>query len=133
MKETVGVRRRIIIKTNKHFIKKDSPYGFEYIYLFTALRQVVGHGSEVRSSIWHSCSWNNSIEMWEIEWPEEKTGSFNLMTFYRDAIDLEIDVFHSIPCYYITQVRRHKISDEHTFFVTMFCKSTQGGSIRKGS
>ena len=69
--------------------------------------------------------------MWEIEWPEEKTGSFNLMTFYIDAIDLEIDVFHSIPCYYITQVRRHKISDEHTFSLPCFANLRKGGASEK--
>eukprot|EP00957_Ditylum_brightwellii_P061204 4644117-Ditylum_brightwellii.AAC.1 len=53
---------------------ENTPGGFENCAVLTALRQAVGHGGEIGSSIWHTHSWNDDTEMWEIEWPEEKLG-----------------------------------------------------------
>ena len=60
----------------------------------------------------------------------EKTGSFNLVAFYRDATDLEVDVFHSMACYLITQGGGHKSSDGHVFF-SMFENIRKGGASDK--
>eukprot|EP00957_Ditylum_brightwellii_P100636 7670626-Ditylum_brightwellii.AAC.1 len=45
------------------------------------LRQAVGRGSEIGSSMWRTSSFNHDTEQWELDWPEEKTGTANLMTF----------------------------------------------------
>eukprot|EP00957_Ditylum_brightwellii_P009248 699719-Ditylum_brightwellii.AAC.1 len=60
---------------NKHLISENTPDGFENCVVLTALRQAVGRGGKIGSSIWHTCSWNDDTEMWEIEWSEEKTGT----------------------------------------------------------
>eukprot|EP00957_Ditylum_brightwellii_P039301 2973202-Ditylum_brightwellii.AAC.1 len=72
MKKTVGVGGSIIINMNKHLISENTPDGFENCALLTALRQAMGRGCEIGSSIWHTYSWNEDTEMWVIEWPEEK-------------------------------------------------------------
>eukprot|EP00957_Ditylum_brightwellii_P074095 5630205-Ditylum_brightwellii.AAC.1 len=38
-----------------------------------------------------------------MEWPQEKTGSTNIMTFSRDKDGLEVDIFHNMACYLLTQ------------------------------
>ena len=53
------------------------------------------------------------------------------MTFYRYATDLEVDVYHIIPCYLITQGRTHKSSDEHTFSFPCFANIRKGGASEK--
>ena len=66
--------------------------------------------------------------MWQLECPEEKTVSVNLMTFSRDATYLKVDVFHSMKCYLITQGGGHRHSDEHTFLFLCFENLRKGGS-----
>ena len=66
VKKKVGVGHQIIIKMNTHFIKQDSPDGFDNISVFKELRQAVGHVSEVGSSICKSCYCNNDTETWKI-------------------------------------------------------------------
>ena len=103
VKNKVVVGHQIIIKMNTHLIKQDSPYRFYYIVVLTALMQAVGCGSEVISSIWDVFSWNHDTDMWEIEWQEGGNGCVNLVTFSRDATNIEVNVFHSMACYLITQ------------------------------
>ena len=91
----------------------------------------MGRGGEIGSSIWHTCSWNDDTEMWEIEWAEEKTGTVNLMTFSRDNTDLEVDMFHSMACYLITQGGGHKSSDENKFLFPCFANLRKGGASEK--
>eukprot|EP00957_Ditylum_brightwellii_P083388 6338879-Ditylum_brightwellii.AAC.1 len=74
---------------NKHFIKFDTADGYENHAVLTALRKAVGRGGKVRSTIWQSCYWNHNTTHREMEWPEEKTGNTNIMTFSRDKDDLE--------------------------------------------
>eukprot|EP00957_Ditylum_brightwellii_P176315 13425753-Ditylum_brightwellii.AAC.1 len=69
---------------NKYFFKLDTPDGYENHAVLTALRQAVGCGDEVGFTIWQSCYWNHDTKHWKMEWPEEKTGSTNTMTFSRD-------------------------------------------------
>ena len=64
VKEKVGVGCQIIIKTNSHLIKQGLPDCFENTVVFTELSQAVGCGSEVRSSIPNSLSWNHNTDMW---------------------------------------------------------------------
>ena len=55
-----------------------------------------------------------------------KTEYVNLMIFSRDAKDLEVDVFHIMACYLITQGGGTEISDEHKFFFRLLQIYTRG-------
>ena len=94
------------------------------------LRQAVGHGGEVGSSIWKSCSFNHDTEQWELEWPEEKTGNANLMTFTRDATNFEIDVFHSMAAYLTVFEGRLKRNEDKYLF-PCFANMRKGGASEK--
>eukprot|EP00957_Ditylum_brightwellii_P041019 3106132-Ditylum_brightwellii.AAC.1 len=103
VKKTVPVGRKVVIAINKHFIKCDTVDGYENHAVSTALRQAVGCNCKVGSTIRQSCYWNHDTKHWEMEWPEEKAGSTNVITFSRDKYDLEVDMFHSMACYLLTQ------------------------------
>ena len=66
VKDTVGVGRHIVFKMNSNLIKQCLPDCFENTVVFITLNQEVGYGSEVRSSIPNSLSWNHNTDTWEI-------------------------------------------------------------------
>ena len=53
------------------------------------------------------------------------------MTFSIDATDLEVDLFHSMACYLITQVGGRNSSDEHNFLFPCFENLCKGGASDK--
>ena len=129
--DTLPVVRENIIAMNRHFIQKDDPGSFEKQAVLTALRQAVGRGGEIGTSIWKTCSWNIETEMLEIEWPEEKTGTANLMTFSRDNDNLEVDFFHSMACYLMTQEGRHGSTNQSKYLFPCFANLQKGGASAK--
>eukprot|EP00957_Ditylum_brightwellii_P148990 11343798-Ditylum_brightwellii.AAC.1 len=62
VKKTVYVGCKAVIAINKHFIKCDSADGYENRVVLTALRQAVGRGGNVGSTIWQSCYWNHDTK-----------------------------------------------------------------------
>eukprot|EP00957_Ditylum_brightwellii_P179362 13664114-Ditylum_brightwellii.AAC.2 len=48
------------------------------------LKQAVGRSGEIGSSMQQTSSFNYNTEQWELEWPKEKIGTANLMSFSRD-------------------------------------------------
>ena len=53
------------------------------------------------------------------------------MTFSIHATDLEVDLFHSMECYLITQVGGHKSYDKHKFLFPCFSNLREGGASDK--
>eukprot|EP00957_Ditylum_brightwellii_P098116 7475250-Ditylum_brightwellii.AAC.1 len=66
-----------------------------------------------------------------MEWPEEKTGSTNVMTFSRDKDDLEVDMFHSMACYLLTQEGKCTSESENIYVFPYFANLQKGGAADK--
>eukprot|EP00957_Ditylum_brightwellii_P048436 3675827-Ditylum_brightwellii.AAC.1 len=68
-----------------------------------------------------------------MEQPEKKTGSANVMTFSRDKDDLEVDMFHSMSCYLLTQEGKYTSESENIYVFPCFANLQKGGAANKVS
>eukprot|EP00957_Ditylum_brightwellii_P203299 15334065-Ditylum_brightwellii.AAC.1 len=69
-------------------------------------------------------------EQWESEWPEEKTGTANLMSFSRGNTNYDIDVFHTMACCTILLEGRYSPDDQGYLF-PCFVNMRKGGASAK--
>eukprot|EP00957_Ditylum_brightwellii_P186195 14174240-Ditylum_brightwellii.AAC.1 len=93
MKKTVSMGCKVVIAVNKYLTKCDTPEGYENHAVLTALRQAVECGGNIGLTIWQSSYWNHDTKHWEMEWPEEKTGSTDIMNFIRDKMIWKLACF----------------------------------------
>ena len=59
-----------------------------------------------------------------------KNGSINFMTCPRDVANLEVDVFHSMICYFITQGGVQKGFDEQKLLLLCFENLHMGEDVQ---
>jgi hypothetical protein len=129
-KKTLSVGRQIIIYVTRHLLKQDKAESYENRAVLAILRQAVGRGGEIGSSVWCTSSFNLDTEQWELEWPEEKTGTANLMSFSRDNTNYELDVFHAMACYTMLLEGRYTPDDQGYLF-PCFANMRKGGASTK--
>eukprot|EP00957_Ditylum_brightwellii_P091159 6940651-Ditylum_brightwellii.AAC.2 len=63
----------------------------------------------------------------------KKTGSANVMTFSSDKDDLEVDMFHSMAYYLLTQEGKYTSKSENAYVFPCFANLQKGGAADKVS
>ena len=114
--KTLSVGRHITVEITRYLLKQDKSECYENRAVLAMLRQAVGRGGEIGSFVWQTSSFNHDTEQWELDWPKEKTGTANLMTFSRDNTNYEIDVFHAMACYTMLLEGRYSPDDQGYLF-----------------
>uniref|UniRef100_A0A7S3H495 Uncharacterized protein n=1 Tax=Spumella elongata TaxID=89044 RepID=A0A7S3H495_9STRA len=63
--------------------------------------QAVGRGGECAYSSYKKSHWDSVYRAWCMTWYCQKTNAVKNMSFFCDAHRFEIDIFHSLCCYWI--------------------------------
>lgn len=63
--------------------------------------QAVGRGGECAYSSYKKSLWDSVYKAWCMTWYCQKTNAVKNMSFFCDAHRFEIDIFHSLCCYWI--------------------------------
>eukprot|EP00957_Ditylum_brightwellii_P104406 7951783-Ditylum_brightwellii.AAC.1 len=128
--KTLSVERHITVKITHYLLKQDKSECYENRAVLAMLRQAVGRGGEIDSSVWRTSSFNYDTEQWELEWLKEKTGTANLMSFSRGNTNYEIDVSHAMACYTMLLEGRYSPDDQGYLF-PCFANMRKGGASTK--
>eukprot|EP00957_Ditylum_brightwellii_P194034 14777550-Ditylum_brightwellii.AAC.1 len=62
--KTLSVERHITVKITRYFLKQDKSECYKNRVVFAMLRQAVGRGGEIGSSVWRTSSFNHDTEQW---------------------------------------------------------------------
>eukprot|EP00957_Ditylum_brightwellii_P051213 3882531-Ditylum_brightwellii.AAC.1 len=66
--KTLSVGKHITVEITCYLLKQDKSKCYENRAVLAMLRQAVGRGREIGSSVWHTSSFNYDTEQWELEW-----------------------------------------------------------------
>lgn len=73
----------------------------EYRAAINVTFAAVGRGGEVGYSSYNLCEWNTIYQSLFMLWQEKKTNKQKTMNFFCDALHWEIDIVHSLACYFV--------------------------------
>jgi hypothetical protein len=75
--------------------------GVEFRAAINMTFAAVGRGGEVAKSSFQLAHWNTVYNSLFLDWQESKTNAQKPMNFFPDAQYYEIDVYHSLACYFV--------------------------------
>jgi len=73
----------------------------EYRAAINVTFAAVGRGGEVGYSSFNLCEWNTIYQSLFMLWQEKKTNKQKMMNFFCDSSHWEIDIVHSLACYFV--------------------------------
>ena len=79
-----------------------------------------GRGGEIGNAVWNNTRWDITNEYLVMYWSESKTSDQKLMTFHVDRLNFEIDVIHSLACYFIFGAGTHYLATDDIYAQWIF-------------
>jgi hypothetical protein len=95
------IGRTLLRKIADYLLRQNTVESIEKCFTLVMTFAAVGRAEEAAHSSWNHCNWDFDQENVFLDWPEEKTSKYKLMTFVCDRQYFEIDFYFTLACYFI--------------------------------